>query len=109
VQGAPDRLRPLVEAGVLVQLTAASVDGRLGRRPRDCARTLIDRGFAHLLASDAHAPSIRQVGLTEALEALGNADFGRWLVEDVPAALLAGAPLPARPGRRREGRRPWRR
>lgn len=110
VQEAPDRLRQLVEAGVLVQLTAASVDGRLGRRPEACARTLLDRGLAHLLASDAHAPSIRQVGLARALEAVGDTELGRWLVEDVPAALLAGEPLPERPVSPRTGRRRlWRR
>jgi protein-tyrosine phosphatase len=104
VQEAPERLRPLVEAGVAVQLTAASVDGRVGRRAQHCARTLLDSGLADLLASDAHTPSVRQVGLVEALEALGDPELGRWLVDDVPAALLAGAPLPPRPERRRRRR-----
>jgi protein-tyrosine phosphatase len=108
VQEEPELLRPLVEAGVCVQLTAASVDGRLGSRPEACARTLLDRGLAHLLASDAHAPSIRQVGLAAALETLGDATLAHWLVEDVPAALLAGEPLPQRPAPKRRGRRrPW--
>ena len=34
VQASPERLASLVERGMLVQLTAASLDGRLGRGPR---------------------------------------------------------------------------
>ena len=41
VQDAPARIAPLVAAGALVQLTAASVDGRLGRRNRKTAQELI--------------------------------------------------------------------
>jgi protein-tyrosine phosphatase len=107
VQEAPERLRPLVEAGLLVQLTAASVDGRLGRRTQACARTLLDTGLAHLVASDAHPPSIRRIGLAAAVEAVDDAELGHWLVEDVPAALLAGEPLPRRPSPPSARRRLW--
>ena len=105
VQEAPERLRPLVDAGVLVQLTAASVDGRLGRRTQACALSLLETGTAHLIASDAHRPTIRRVGLGAALEAVGDAELGHWLVEGVPAALVAGEPLPPRPRRGRVKRR----
>ena len=46
VQLRPTLLEPLVAAGTLVQLTAAAVDGRLGRRARDCARPDELRGTA---------------------------------------------------------------
>src|SRR5207302_2562911 len=49
VQHDPDELRPLVDAGALVQVTAASLDGRIGRSSRAAAFTLIERGLAHLL------------------------------------------------------------
>lgn len=107
VQERPERLRELVDAGVAVQLTAASVDGRLGRRPAVAARRLLDTGLAHLLASDAHAPSVRAVGMGAAVDAVGDAALGRWLTEDVPRALLDASPLPPRPGRRRTMRLPW--
>src|SRR5690349_16729026 len=64
VQADPVRLETLVRAGALVQLTAASVDGRLGRRTRACAERLIDLELAHLVASDAHAPGVRSIGLS---------------------------------------------
>ena len=109
VQAAPERLRPLVETGVLVQLTAASVDGRLGRRPRDASRRLLELELAHLLASDAHAPSIRAIGLSTAADAIGDTALARWLTVEMPAAIVSGEQLPIRLGRRSRSRLPWRR
>lgn len=97
VQDEPERLRPLVDSGVVVQLTAASLDGRLGGAPRSAARRLLDARLAHLVASDAHAPDIRSVGLRTAAAAAGADTLASWLTEDVPAALLAGRALPERP------------
>jgi len=103
VQHEPERLRPLVDGGVVVQLTAASLDGRLGGAPRTAAKRLLDSRLAHLLASDAHAPDVRSVGLSRAREAAGDDAVARWLTEDVPAALLAGDALPERPESPRRG------
>jgi protein-tyrosine phosphatase len=97
VQAESERLVPLVEAGVLVQVTAASIDGRIGRRARDCGRRLIRAGLAHLLASDAHHASVRAVGLAHAAGAVGDPALARWLTGDVPAAILDDAGLPPRP------------
>ena len=97
VQQEPERLRPLVDGGVVVQLTAASLDGRLGGGPRRAARQLLDARLAHLVASDAHAPDVRSAGLSEAAAAVGGRALARWLTDDVPAALLDGRELPERP------------
>ena len=43
VQAHPERLVQLVESGVLVQITAASVDGRIGKRAQECGLRLIQR------------------------------------------------------------------
>jgi protein-tyrosine phosphatase len=99
VQAVPGRLQEFVDGGMLVQLTAASVDGRLGKRPRETSSALLDLGLAHLLASDAHAPSIRQIGLSAAAGSIGDDELARWLTEDVPAAIVSGSPLPERPAR----------
>ena len=93
----PSLLEEPVRLGAVIQLTAASVDGRFGQGVQRCARVLIDRGLAHLIASDAHAPGLREAGLSTAVDALGSAALARWYVDDVPAALLAGQPLPERP------------
>lgn len=102
VQADPEgRLGPIVEAGTLVQLTAASVDGRIGRRARAASERLLELELAHLIASDAHTPSIRAVGLSAAAEAVGDAELARWLTRDVPAAVVADESPPPRPARRR--------
>jgi protein-tyrosine phosphatase len=94
VQDRPDALEPLVEAGALVQVTAASVDGRLGPAAQLAARALLERGLVHVLASDAHAPQVRAAGLAAAAGTLGDPSVARRLTVDVPAAIVAGEPLP---------------
>jgi protein-tyrosine phosphatase len=89
----------LVRAGALVQVTAASLDGRLGSRTRACARRLLDAELVHLLGSDAHSPGLREAGLSRAAAAVGDKALARWLTEDVPHAIIAAEPLPARPAR----------
>jgi protein-tyrosine phosphatase len=111
VQERPERLAGVVTAGTLVQLTAASLDGRLGRSSRAAAFRLLDLGLAHVIASDAHAPTIRQIGMRAAAETVGGGALAQWLTLDVPRALLDGRPLPERPEPQttRARRLPWRR
>jgi protein-tyrosine phosphatase len=104
VQAEPERLRPLADAGALIQITAASVDGRLGKRAASCAHALVEERLAHLIASDAHAPAVRAIGMSSAAEAVGDDALARWLTLEVPAALLAGTPVPPRPERTRARR-----
>jgi protein-tyrosine phosphatase len=96
-QDYPDRVKHLVERGVLVQVTAASIDGRIGRRAQKCGLLLVRNGWAHMLVSDAHHASIREVGLSAAAKAAGGGALARWLTYDVPAAILEDQPLPERP------------
>ncbi len=104
VQDDPAILESLVHAGAIVQLTAASVDGRLGRACARCARRLLDLEFAHLIASDAHSPGVRQAGLSGAAEAVGDGNLAHWLTSLVPAALLANEEVPARPPKQQRQR-----
>jgi protein-tyrosine phosphatase len=88
-----DRLATLVSRGVLLQVTAGSLLRRDRRsRTTRMARALVRRGLAHVLASDAHGPSIARPpmshGLRVARELAGTrADL---MVADTPAAILAG-------------------
>jgi protein-tyrosine phosphatase len=107
LQRRPELVEPLVATGTLVQLTAASVDGRLGDRAARCARVLIERGSAHLIASDAHAPSVRAIGMRAAADALEDPELARWLTVDVPGAIVARSRLPERPETSKRRRR-WR-
>jgi protein-tyrosine phosphatase len=103
VQANPDELRPLVDAGALVQITAASLDGRIGRSSKTAAIGLIERGLAHLLASDAHTPDVREAGLKAAAEAVGDAALARWMTLEMPMAIVTDAPLPRRPASKKRG------
>lgn len=110
VQGNPERLRALVDGGALCQVTAASLDGRIGKRSRACGLALVESGLAHLVASDAHAPDVRGIGMSDAARALEDVALARWLTYDVPAAIVGGIPIPPRPpGIRRRGFSPFRR
>jgi protein-tyrosine phosphatase len=107
VQSSPELLRQHVERGALVQVTSASLDGRLGRRAAAAARTLLARGLAHVLASDAHGAEIRAVGLSRAAAAVKDEQLARWLVHDVPTAILDGTEPPERPAPTRRRRFAW--
>jgi protein-tyrosine phosphatase len=106
VQQRPGLVDPLVEAGALVQLTALSLVGRFGRRAASTAWTLVERGAAHVVASDAHDPLHRPAALS-ASAALLDPPLARWLTTEVPNAIVAGTDLPGRPPSRR--RSSWRR
>jgi protein-tyrosine phosphatase len=106
VQEQPDLLDPLVAGGALVQLTAASVDGRLGKGAYRCALRLIHRRLAHLIASDAHAPDVRAVGLRAAVDVIADEPLARWLTHDVPQSILQDAEMPP-PRPMRRPRRRW--
>ena len=97
VQDRPARVEALVEAGALVQVTAASLDGRLGRASQATAKRLLELGLVHTLASDAHGPHIRQAGLAAAAEAVGDEKLARYLTKEAPAAIVAGEPVPPGP------------
>jgi protein-tyrosine phosphatase len=65
-----DLICDLDEAGVAIQLTAASVIGKFGKRARYWSERLLDEGRADLLASDAHNVIYRPPGLSRAREAV---------------------------------------
>lgn len=101
VQTHPGRLAEAVRLGALVQLTAASLDGRIGRSSRKAATRLLELGLAHLLASDAHTPEIREAGLGAAREAVGDEAIARFLTVEAPNAIVAGEAVPTPPRKAR--------
>jgi protein-tyrosine phosphatase len=57
--GGLDRLQPLLAAGALLQVNVSSLLGRHGAEAQATAGTLVRRGLAYCLASDAH-PGTRE-------------------------------------------------
>jgi protein-tyrosine phosphatase len=90
VQRRPERVAALVRAGACVQVTAGSVEGRLGRGAQAAALALLDAGIVHVVASDAHSPELRDIGLAGAVAAIADEGVARVLTEEAPAAIVAG-------------------
>jgi protein-tyrosine phosphatase len=102
LQRDPSRLARLVESGALAQVTAGSLLGDWGEPVRRFATELVREGLVQVAASDTHDAVNRPPGpgatLAEAAEELPELrELIPWLTEEVPAALLEGAPVPARP------------
>ena len=95
VQDQPRLVQTLVDAGALVQVTAGSLDGRLGAAAKVAAEHLLELSLVHLIATDAHGPHVREGGMRSAADAVGDEGLARYLTLDAPAAIVAGEDLPA--------------
>jgi protein-tyrosine phosphatase len=85
------RLEPFVEAGCLLQLTADAIAGGFGSEAKQRAHEILERGWATVVASDAHdskarPPRLRK-GLAAAAKIVGE-EAARALVEDVPRRIV---------------------
>lgn len=109
----PTQLGRLLELGALTSVTAASLSGRFGGPVQAFALTLLERGWVHNVASDAHDARRRPPGVDEGLAAArrvlhGIDELRPYLLEELPGALVAGdQPPPPPPAPRR--RPAWRR
>ena len=64
----PQRVEALLEEGCLLQLTAGSLVGQFGERAQATAQWLIDQGWVHAVASDAHNLSGRRPRMKDAAQ-----------------------------------------
>lgn len=97
-----ERARRLVERGVLLSLDVGSLAGRFGSTVRTAAIELMHDELVHNIASDAHDLTRRPPGFSQALEEAeqdlpGIRSQMGWFVNEAPAAILSGQPLPDRP------------
>jgi protein-tyrosine phosphatase len=65
----PSRLRPFLQQGCLLQVTAGSLNGRFGERAQALAEELLANGQITILATDAHNLRYRPPLLREGYEA----------------------------------------
>jgi protein-tyrosine phosphatase len=102
-----DAIERMAGRGVLMQITAGSVEGRFGKRPLYWAERMLDEGLVHILATDAHNLRNRKPVLSVArervAERLGEAEATA-MVTTRPAAIIANRP--PEPVRPREYRKP---
>ena len=105
-QRSPERLHELVDRGVLLQVTARSlIRSDRKRGPRPLAEALVRDGRRRTCSRRTPTPGASSgrrrsgAGAAAAAELVGEAR-AQWLVEDAPAAILAGEPLPEGAARR---------
>jgi protein-tyrosine phosphatase len=92
----PDRVFDLINAGVLIQITADSITGAFGIDVEECAFYLLKRGVVNFIATDAHSSLSRKPVLSEALkitEKIIGKERSDKLVTMNPEAVLKGTPL----------------
>lgn len=89
-----EKLRPFVEVGCLVQLTAASVCGWFGSSAHQTALAILDAGWTTVVATDSHNMRHRPPVLAQARDVLAvryGLDAARLLTETTPLAIVSGA------------------
>ncbi len=94
MQRHPEMLQRLVERGMMAQITACSLLGSFGSEAKKAAEVFLQRNLAHIIASDAHSPQGHRAptlskGIAAAAKLVG-AEKAHSMVEDIPAAILAG-------------------
>ena len=91
----PETLFPLVEAGCLLQVTAAGVLGEFGQVVQEFAERLIRQGLVHLIASDAHhvhyRPPLLAAAIGRVAQLVGGAATAT-LSQRNAASIIAGHP-----------------
>lgn len=91
IMAQPERLAGLLEAGCWLQLTAGSIAGRFGDTSRLVANRILENGWAHVIATDAHnlqhRPPLLREGFLAAAAIVGEEEAWQ-MVSQRPAKIL---------------------
>lgn len=90
-------LKEWLRAGVLVQVTAGSVVGRMGKKAERMAHELLANRWVHFLATDAHNTTSRPPKMQEAFDIVAKKygpDYAHLLCNSNPLAAFMGNPMP---------------
>jgi protein-tyrosine phosphatase len=93
------RLVEWLRGGVLIQVTAGSVLGHMGKRAHRMAHQLLENRWVHFLATDAHNTTSRPPKMRDAMDAVAvkyGPDYAHLLCVANPLAAFNGKPLPRR-------------
>ena len=93
IQRNPRRIQRWFARGYVIQVNKGSLLGTFGIRAQDTANWILETGFVHMIASDAHSAHHRTTNLARLREWLQDRYSGayvRLLLEDNPGRLLRG-------------------
>lgn len=96
LQGDLKRLVGWLQSGVLIQVTAGSVLGHMGRTAQRISHELLSKRWVHFLATDAHNTTSRPPRMREAMELVANKygpDYAHLLCVSNPLAAFTDKPL----------------
>ena len=97
LQKEPQRIVEWLRAGVLVQVTAGSVMGRMGRKAEKMAHDLLAKRWVHFLATDAHNISSRPPKMKDAHDLVAekyDPEYARLLCVSNPLSAYMNKPMP---------------
>lgn len=87
----PERIRPFVDMGCWLQITAGSVYGAFGKPAKKVATKLLEQEMAWIIATDAHNTSHRPPDLAKGRDAVAEivgSRLAKRMVLDRPAKIL---------------------
>jgi protein-tyrosine phosphatase len=96
LQADQPRMIDWLRGGVLVQVTAGSVMGRMGKHAERMAHALLADHWVHFLATDAHNTTSRPPKMHDAFELVAQkygSDYAHLLCVSNPLAAFLGKPL----------------
>lgn len=97
LQADPKRMEDWLRGGLLVQVTADSVLGKMGKRAEQLAHKFLANRWVHFLATDAHSLRGRPPRMREAHAIVANR-YGQTYADLIctanPTAVFNGTPLP---------------
>jgi protein-tyrosine phosphatase len=108
ILGQPSVLRPLVDRGCLLQVTAGSLTGAFGSHIQQFSESLVAHGLVHCISTDAHGTKARTPQLRAAFDRVAMLAGGETAIDlccRYPAAVAQGKQIP--PGRRQPVKSSW--
>ena len=100
LQGDPARLPAWLRGGLLLQITAGSVLGQMGRRAKSMAHDLLQKRWVHFVATDAHNVTTRPPRMRAAHDEIAKRygeEYAHLLCVSNPLAAFQGRPLGPQP------------
>jgi protein-tyrosine phosphatase len=100
IQRNPERMKPWIAQGLIVQVTAGAVVGNFGKKAQKLAHQFLRDNWVHVIATDAHNSTGRPPRLREAFdliaETYGEGTAHRLCVQN-PRSIFEGANLDDQP------------